>query len=159
MSPLIQRSALALVSLLSTVAVSRAQDARQDPWTVATYSETTASTRPAATVRYFGIGPLLTVSLLLKVGPFADTRMQEGVSLDEPDPLPVWGPTAPGRREPSRSRGWIELVSLETPQEILVALLRDLETEPEPPQDAGRNSGGVSIGPLTLLPTRHSASQ
>jgi hypothetical protein len=160
MSRLLRHSALVLVSLLSMVAACRAQDARQDTWTITAFSETTVSVRPVSSARYFGIGPLLTVSLLLKVGPLADTRMQEGLSLGGPDPLPVWGPTAPGRREPAQSRTSVELVSLESPRpEILVALLRDLETRPEPSQDAGRNSDGVSIGPLTLLPARHSASQ
>lgn len=143
------------------IGASRAQDVRQDQWTVATSQQTTTFIRPALTVRYIGIAPLLTVSLILKPGPLADDRFLAGYSQPESDPLPVWSITTPDRREPPQQRASIERTSIESPPpETLIAPLQALETGPEAPSwDDGENSGGVSIGLLTLLPPSHSESQ
>lgn len=143
-------SALTLAFLLSMNAVSWAQEARQASWAVLAYAETVESPRPVTTMRELGIGPLVTVPLILKAGPLADTRSLALYSLPGSDPLPIWRAVTPDRPEPPQLRASIKRASFETPPpEAFIALLQDLETDPDRHRMSTRSPTGIPAASLS----------
>lgn len=101
-------------------------------------------------MRELGIGPLVTVPVILKAGPLAETRFLAFYSLPGSDLLPIWRAVTPDRRESPQLRASIERASFETPPpEAFIALLQDLETEPERHRMPTRSPTGTPVASLS----------